>query len=241
MGKKMGSTVSTKEKILAAAQDEFNKRGIGAVALHKIAAMLDISPGNLTYHFRRKEDLVFELVSWLEGQLVSALHDVDHVMERGTIEQDADEVATKMVEVVELLWEHRFFFNGIQFVRESEDLLGLFLKFESLIISAQRNAFEEAIKRGNMRPIRAPNSTQLAAENVWSIWLTWMSRSNLDNAKAVQDAYFVRGMIDHYFSLIEPYCSEDFAKTLYKKISEKNEVELHADDPRATLVGLHSL
>ena len=111
----MKSAGSTKEKILAAAQDEFNRRGIGSVALHKIAAKLDISPGNLTYHFRRKEDLVFELVTWLESQLVSALRDVDHVIEHGTIEDDAEEVANKMVEVVEMLWEHRFFFNRSQF------------------------------------------------------------------------------------------------------------------------------
>ena len=235
----MKSAGSTKEKILAAAQDEFNRRGIGSVALHKIAAKLDISPGNLTYHFRRKEDLVFELVTWLESQLVSALRDVDHVIEHGTIEDDAEEVANKMVEVVEMLWEHRFFFNGVQFVRESEELLALFVKFENLVVSAQRTAFEEAIKRGNMRPIRTPNSTQLAAENVWSIWLTWMSRSNLQSSQVVPDDYFIRGMLDHYFSLLEPYCSEQFATTLYKKIAEKRDITPLSDDPWATLVDLH--
>ena len=47
-----------KEKILFTARELFNERGYNDVSMRNIADALQISVGNLTYHFKRKEDLV---------------------------------------------------------------------------------------------------------------------------------------------------------------------------------------
>jgi AcrR family transcriptional regulator len=48
----------TKDRIVDAAIHLFNKDGVGAVTTNHIAAHLGISPGNLYYHFKNKEEIV---------------------------------------------------------------------------------------------------------------------------------------------------------------------------------------
>ena len=64
---------STREKILEAALDLFNEYGLSKVSQRLIAEKLAISPGNLTYHFKLKEDieeaLYFELVAKIDDKI----------------------------------------------------------------------------------------------------------------------------------------------------------------------------
>ena len=46
-----------KQQILEAARTQFAANGYNAVSMRAIADAVGISVGNLTYHFRRKEDL----------------------------------------------------------------------------------------------------------------------------------------------------------------------------------------
>lgn len=54
--------MTTREKILREALDQFNEKGIHHVGVREIARALNISPGNMSYHFPKKEDLLFELL-----------------------------------------------------------------------------------------------------------------------------------------------------------------------------------
>lgn len=62
--------MDTKEKILHTARDLFNEKGLESTSAKNIAATLEISDGNLRYHFRTKEDLVYALYM----QLVEAFN-----------------------------------------------------------------------------------------------------------------------------------------------------------------------
>lgn len=64
---------STREQILAAAERLFAEQGYHNVSMRAISAELDISVGNLTYHFPRKADLANALLEQeLEQTLVPA-------------------------------------------------------------------------------------------------------------------------------------------------------------------------
>jgi len=52
----------TKIKILNIARDLFNKEGYTRVSMRDIASALNMSVGNLTYHFAKKEDLVEAII-----------------------------------------------------------------------------------------------------------------------------------------------------------------------------------
>lgn len=52
----------TRRRILEHARAAFNERGVGAVPIREIARELDLSPGNVSYHFPTKEALIAALV-----------------------------------------------------------------------------------------------------------------------------------------------------------------------------------
>ena len=49
---------STRQDILACARRLFDRHGYNGVSMRDIAKELDISVGNLTYHFKKKENLL---------------------------------------------------------------------------------------------------------------------------------------------------------------------------------------
>ena len=58
--------MKTRDRILKTALALFNESGESGVSLAQIAAELDISEGNLWYHFRTKRDLIAALLEELE-------------------------------------------------------------------------------------------------------------------------------------------------------------------------------
>ncbi|MGC3997083.1 MAG: TetR/AcrR family transcriptional regulator [Anaeromyxobacter sp.] len=59
---------STPARILAHAREAFNERGVTKVGIREIARELELSPGNVSYHFPTKDDLVLALVREVHAQ-----------------------------------------------------------------------------------------------------------------------------------------------------------------------------
>lgn len=62
-----------KEKILQAAQNQFNQNGVSGTSLRAIAAEARISDGHLRYYFKTKEILLLELFAVLEDRVADML------------------------------------------------------------------------------------------------------------------------------------------------------------------------
>jgi AcrR family transcriptional regulator len=60
--------VIKKQEILQKALEQFNKKGYSDVGVRELARMLGISPGNLSYHFSKKEDILMALLEEFSAQ-----------------------------------------------------------------------------------------------------------------------------------------------------------------------------
>ncbi|HQU58450.1 MAG: TetR/AcrR family transcriptional regulator [Phaeodactylibacter sp.] len=57
--------MNTRDRIIAKAIELFNTHGIHQIGVRDIAREMGISPGNLSYHFPKKEDLINEILTRL--------------------------------------------------------------------------------------------------------------------------------------------------------------------------------
>lgn len=65
----MATGSHTRDRILTSSLQLFNAQGLAAVSTHRIAAELEISSGNLHYHFKAKELIVERLFRRFEERL----------------------------------------------------------------------------------------------------------------------------------------------------------------------------
>ena len=98
---------NTRELILETSLKLFNQHGAGPVTTNRIADELEISPGNLYYHFRSKNDIVLELFKRFAIQL-NAIIDVP---DSAAIE--AEDLWFQLHLTFELKGSFRFLFRNI--------------------------------------------------------------------------------------------------------------------------------
>ena len=72
--------MKTKDRILLTSLKLFNEQGERNVSTNHIAAYLNISPGNLYYHFRNKNEIVYQLFLQYQAEVQSFM----------TLPQDGD-------------------------------------------------------------------------------------------------------------------------------------------------------
>ena len=201
--------VHTSERIVRAAIDLFNQRGIQHVAVELIAAHIEISPGNLTYHFKRKRDLVHATFAVVQERLSAVLKPRIPAL-------SPREGAEYLVDILRSFWEFRFFFNALTFLLSQDPKLReKYFKFQELALDSIDAGFQEMVEKGQLRPIRHPNNTRLLAENVWSQWLTWLRMQQLESPEApMPEGQALYDSALHHWSLLEPYFSQEFADGL---------------------------
>jgi AcrR family transcriptional regulator len=105
-------TQRTRARILEAAQHLFNERGEAHVTTGLIAAAVGISPGNLYYHFRNKDQVVEELFARFEARI-----DVEPAPGAGAAEA-LEDLWLYLHLMLEAIRDYRFLYRNL------DDLLG---------------------------------------------------------------------------------------------------------------------
>jgi AcrR family transcriptional regulator len=97
----------TKGRVLGAAVRLFNERGTAAVSTNHIAEAAGISPGNLYYHYRNKEEIIREIF-----ERVDAFWGDANSLPAGR-EPALGDLRAMVEETFAGLWEYRFFYREL--------------------------------------------------------------------------------------------------------------------------------
>lgn len=100
--------MKTRDKIIHASIDLFNEQGERNVTTNHIAAHLGISPGNLYYHFRNKEDIILSIY---EEYARTLLLDIFPVVSSEVKALDA--LILYMDAVFQAMMKFRFFYSNL--------------------------------------------------------------------------------------------------------------------------------
>jgi len=191
----------TAERILEVTLELFNRFGEPNVSTTLISAELDISPGNLYYHYPAKDELINALFDRYEkalGELLPAAGDVSHV----------EDAWLFLHLLFELIWQYRFLY------RDLNDLLSKNRRLEThfqFVLKNKTNALEAMLDGlGSNSELRIARSDLPSVATAMVVVLTyWLSYEYVrEPRKALEPesagATLARGAA-HVLSLLTPY------------------------------------
>jgi len=112
----MSNKLDTKSKILLKSVQLFNEKGTNNVTTNHISKELGISPGNLYYHFRNKEEIIREIYE----EMILEFSKIWKFIETG---KGLKNIWTGIVSLLVLFHKYRFFMNDIVGLLKNDEIL----------------------------------------------------------------------------------------------------------------------
>ena len=180
--------MKTRERILATALRLFNESGTAPVSTNHIADALGISPGNLYYHFRNKEEIIralfeqqfarWDAIYALPEHRLPTLGDLQQLL-RATFHSG---------------WEYRFIYRElIALLRRDELLHQRWVEVRARGFAGFRDLLGLFASAGVLMPIHEAAVATRLAELIWLISEFWLASVEVGGA-SVDAAQMERGV-----------------------------------------------
>jgi AcrR family transcriptional regulator len=170
----MMTTLVTRKRILETALRLFNEFGTAAVSTNRIAAEAGISPGNLYYHYRNKEEIIRAL---LEDLL--AAFEAFWLLPQGR-QLVLRDLQTLLSNTFEVQWRYRFLSRElVALIRYDHLLAQRYQENYQRRMQQQRTFAQHLIDAHVLRPLREAELTEVLTA-CWIItenWLTFLESS----------------------------------------------------------------
>jgi AcrR family transcriptional regulator len=200
-----------RERILATSVDLFNQSGVVAITTNHIAAHLGISPGNLYFHFRNKEEIIRELFDemcretyevWMPNKKVGAFDSPRDLVERS----------------FDVFWKYRFFHREMYHLRRKDPALAR--KWKTHISKTMRffiATYNHWVKAGVMKKIDNPREMQMISDTVLITSSSFLQFFESPEKAATRRS--LRVGIEHILLFLLPYHTDDKQKELRQALT----------------------
>jgi len=161
-------TQRTRERILAESLALFNERGEAHVTTGMIADQLNISPGNLYYHFRNKDQIVEQLFERFEKRISVGLPETSPGP--GAIE----DLWLYLHLMFEAIWDYRFLYRNLDdIVGRNRRLRTHFNRIVDAKLDATQSLCRGLAASGFMKA--SPAEIRALAENILVVATYWLN------------------------------------------------------------------
>lgn len=203
----------TRERILETSLRLFNNFGEPNVTTTVIADELDISPGNLYYHFHNKDEIVEAIFAEFE-------HELEETLAAPTRRQaDVDDIWLFLHLLFEHIWKYRFFY------RDLNDLLTrnrtLEIHFKQILAHKVRTATmlcDGLVSAGAMRA--TAGELQALATNMAVIATYWLSFEYARDPRGKIEGERIGRGVYQVMAMISPFLLGE-SRTLLERLSEE--------------------
>ena len=183
----------TKEHILQRATLLFNERGVSTTSLRQVAVYLEMSDGNLRYHYKNKEELVLAIFN-------NMLQEMEEIIKKGDRETIAvlEEVRKQFRSMFHIMYRYIFLFMESTFLLKSYPTFRLaFLQLFEARKAFFSEFFQEYIEKGIFRADMGKCYYARTFEQIFIISDNWMKYLELEGAE--ENSIEIK--IDHYINL----------------------------------------
>ena len=200
--------MNTSERILFATLELMNREGPG-VSIKEISDHLKISPGNLTYHFKHKEELIHTLFDKL-------FEEMDNL---NTLSGSygLQEIHDLFLEFYEFQERYKFFFlHIIDFVRDYPAISEEYQHVISIRTEDTKAMMYYLKGKGTVKNESVPGAFENLVHNIWMVNTFWLAQQRLftgyDNVR------YKSKTIELIWSLVVPYLTDEGIEELEEVI-----------------------
>ncbi|MGB2709557.1 MAG: TetR/AcrR family transcriptional regulator [Pseudoalteromonas nigrifaciens] len=177
--------MNTKDKIIHTSISLFNEHGERAISTNHIASHLNMSPGNLYYHFKNKEDIIRHIFALYSEHLSTHFKPInknDDAFSQLTIYLDS---------LFELMWRYHFFYDNLgDILARDTQLKQAYINFQLELLEQVRKIIL-GLRDSEMIAINEQDALELAhtLKLTVSFWTPYIKARRLSGALAEQDIY----------------------------------------------------
>ena len=160
--------MKTRDRILIKSLELFNEQGERQITTNHLAAALGMSPGNLYYHFRNKDAIIFELFKQYADQMQSTLH---LPSDRPLTQRDKVQL---FEHILDCLWRYRFLHRDMtHLINDNEMLREHYREFAKRMLSSVHMLYTLQINSGLLEATEEEIGALLV--NIWIIATSWVN------------------------------------------------------------------
>ncbi len=198
----------TKDRIARAALGLFNGKGTKAVTTNHIAEAAGISPGNLYYHYRNKEEIIREIFS----AMVKRIETESSYGRSFKIYPSIENLELFFQKVLAVHWEYRFFFRELNaLLNRDRELKKAFSRRGKIWLREIEGSIRAFSMAGIFRYLDN-GTTAFLARALWILGAFWHSYIEASGAR-VTAARIEQG-IEMMRNLLRPYLGRSAVKQL---------------------------
>ncbi len=199
-----------REKILSKAIELFNEQGIPSTSPNQIASALNISTGNLTYHFKTKAILIKEVYEKIDAETR------DFIKLEGYL--TLDDFRKIMRNFRDFMEQNSFFFQDMAFILQNYPEVGKLYRESNLKRFRQgRMLFDYYIETGRMIPEEEGINYDFLIHNIWMVGCFWNTQSKVFTSSTLFEK--PTDLVDMTWYMILPYLTKK-GKEEYGQIND---------------------
>ena len=209
--------MKTRDKIIQASIELFNEQGERNVTTNHIAAHLGISPGNLYYHFRNKEDIILSIYEEYARNLL-----LETFPQVSPETKPLDTIILYMDAVFQALMKFRFFYANLPVLLAKNPLLHeKYVEVQSTI-SQRLSEMLISLRDADIMQFEEEELSDIVSilRLINTFWLSFYQTQNYD--AEINDSVFFEGVLK-ILVMLHPYVTDnamgDFAaaRTMYRE------------------------
>lgn len=158
--------MKTKERILLTSIDLFNRSGVVAVTTNHIAKAMEISPGNLYFHYDNKEEIIIELFKRMCKETYQLWR-----FPRGSSKNPLQFIDDNF----ELYWKYRFFHREMYSLRRKDVALAKMWRTHlQKMLKLMDVLYRRWVREGKMVQIKDASEMEYVSESLLAMSTTFL-------------------------------------------------------------------
>lgn len=205
--------MKTKERILLGALELFNANAASEVTTNDIARALNMSPGNLYFHYKNKEQIIRELFKRLASETSLIWKPQTKLAKKNEKIQLVDFIDKNL----QLYWKYRFFHRELYTLRKKDpELSKLWRAHLKKLSRLMIILYKHWVRSGYMQPIQSRDEMEFVGELLFvssnSFMQFFETVDRAPNQRTVEKAK------RHIMRMLTPYLSGDIKANFEKEI-----------------------